>query len=56
MAESSGPQSFRADMDAHHYAQLVQSWRDKYPMLRIVGGCCGITPEHIAYLKRVIVE
>ncbi|GAX28538.1 hypothetical protein FisN_12Hh094 [Fistulifera solaris] len=56
MAESSGPQPFRADMDAHYYAQLVQSWRDKYPMLRIVGGCCGITPEHIAYLKLVIVE
>ncbi|GAX15200.1 betaine-homocysteine S-methyltransferase [Fistulifera solaris] len=56
MAESSGPQPFRADLDVHHYAQLVQSWRDQYPLLRIVGGCCGITPEHIAYLKQVIVE
>jgi S-methylmethionine-dependent homocysteine/selenocysteine methylase len=56
MAESSGPQPFRVDLDVHHYAQLVQSWRDKYPLLRIVGGCCGITPEHIAYVKQVIVE
>lgn len=56
LAESNEPQPFRKDLDPRHYAQFVQNWRQHYPLLRIVGGCCGITPDHIAYLKQAIVD
>ena len=26
----------------------------KYPHVRIIGGCCGTSPEHIGMMRRVI--
>ncbi|MEK0346158.1 MAG: homocysteine S-methyltransferase family protein, partial [Nitrosopumilus sp.] len=29
---------------------------DQYKKVRIIGGCCGTTPEHIKALRKVIDE
>lgn len=48
MEESDGPQSTRTDLDVKQYAEeFVSSWV-KDCGVTMVGGCCGITPEHIA--------
>ena len=39
----------RADLDPARYAQLAREWLEHGA--DIVGGCCGIGPEHIAALK-----
>lgn len=51
LAESDGPQPMRSDLSPQQYFQnFVQPWtRDLN--VRLVGGCCGITPEHIAFIK-----
>ncbi|NQU06056.1 MAG: homocysteine S-methyltransferase family protein [Calditrichaeota bacterium] len=35
-----------------HYGEYVLRWRDAG--VRIIGGCCGIGPEHIAHIKAVL--
>ena len=56
LAESTAPQPLRQDLDEHHYwNDFVQIWISKYNV-KIVGGCCGITPEHIAYLHARLAE
>lgn len=39
----------RADLTPDRYAQFAQGWRDRGA--DIIGGCCGIGPEHIAALR-----
>ena len=39
----------RADLDPAGYAAFAQDWRDAGAT--IIGGCCGIGPEHIAALR-----
>jgi S-methylmethionine-dependent homocysteine/selenocysteine methylase len=39
----------RADLDPAGYADFAQSWRDAGAT--ILGGCCGIGPDHIAALR-----
>ena len=34
------------------YAHLASEWRDEGA--QIVGGCCGVTPEHIAAARRAL--
>ena len=34
------------------YAQLASQWREEGA--QIVGGCCGVTPEHIAAVRRTL--
>ena len=51
MAESSMPQPFREDIGEHQYwNDFVRLWVEEYGV-QLVGGCCGITPEHIACLR-----
>jgi S-methylmethionine-dependent homocysteine/selenocysteine methylase len=38
------PQPLRTDLDPAHYSEI----NDYH--VKIIGGCCGITPEHIAHL------
>jgi len=47
---SDGPQPMRRDLDPQRYWEFVQDWIANYNVT-MIGGCCGITPEHIAYLK-----
>jgi S-methylmethionine-dependent homocysteine/selenocysteine methylase len=42
----------REDLDAETYASHVEDWIAMGA--RIVGGCCGTLPEHIARLKAVV--
>jgi S-methylmethionine-dependent homocysteine/selenocysteine methylase len=54
LAESTGPQPFRSDLNPQRYYQdFVQEWTQKLGV-SIVGGCCGMTPEHISLLSRSI--
>ncbi len=47
-AANEGLSTLRDDLTPDRYAELVSGWiRDG---ATIVGGCCGITPEHIAAL------
>ena len=39
----------RADLDPAGYAGFARVWRDAGAT--IIGGCCGIGPEHIAELR-----
>lgn len=48
---SHGPQQSRSDLDPKHYhADFVQKWVCDWNV-KIVGGCCAMTPEHISYLS-----
>ena len=50
MEGSDGPQPMRDDLPPDvYYEKFVSKWIDLN--VQIVGGCCGITPEHIAYLR-----
>src|SRR5213592_714697 len=37
---------FDEEIDARAYAELALHWREEGA--QIIGGCCGVTPEHIA--------
>ena len=51
LAEADGPQPFRNDLDPQHYwDDFVSQWTTDFGV-QVVGGCCGITPEHISYLR-----
>lgn len=51
MAESEAPQPFRKDLDCGRYWNgFVKYWIDELGV-QLVGGCCGITPEHIACIR-----
>lgn len=53
LEESAAPQPMREDLSPERYCtQFVEQWVRDCQQLRIVGGCCGMTPEHIAALKR----
>jgi MFS family permease len=47
-----GLSDIRADLDPPRYLKFVQDWRQRGA--GIVGGCCGIGPEHIAEIKRAL--
>jgi S-methylmethionine-dependent homocysteine/selenocysteine methylase len=50
LESSDAPQPFRSDLDEKVYwRKFVKQWIDDYNV-QIVGGCCGITPEHIRYI------
>jgi S-methylmethionine-dependent homocysteine/selenocysteine methylase len=44
----------RNDLDPEHYAAHARQWLEAGA--RVVGGCCGTGPAHIARLKRLIEE
>ena len=49
-------QPFRQDLSEQHYFDdFIKDWIQNYN-LRIVGGCCGITPEHISYIGKHLSE
>ena len=55
-AESEAPQPFRKDLDEKQYwEEFVSKWTSQMGV-QLVGGCCGITPEHIAYLREEIAK
>jgi 5-methyltetrahydrofolate--homocysteine methyltransferase len=37
-------------------AAVLRQFLQKYRKIRIVGGCCGTTPEHIREISRVIAQ
>jgi S-methylmethionine-dependent homocysteine/selenocysteine methylase len=54
MADSDGPQPFRTDLvPKEYYDTFVSTWINEHNV-QLVGGCCGITPEHIQYLNEKI--
>jgi S-methylmethionine-dependent homocysteine/selenocysteine methylase len=48
---NSGLSDIRADLDPAGYARFAAAWRDAGAS--ILGGCCGIGPEHIAALTAI---
>jgi len=50
LAESEEAQPIRKDLGPEHYHTFVSKWADMYG-IKLAGGCCGITPEHIQYLS-----
>jgi S-methylmethionine-dependent homocysteine/selenocysteine methylase/SAM-dependent methyltransferase len=44
---------FDEEIDPEAYARLALEWREEGA--QIVGGCCGVTPEHIAAAARALV-
>jgi S-methylmethionine-dependent homocysteine/selenocysteine methylase len=49
---NAGLSDIRADLDPRRYLKFVQDWLGHGA--GIVGGCCGIGPEHIAEIKRAL--
>ena len=50
--ESDGPQEMRSDLTPdEYYNKFVSKWVTQYNT-QLVGGCCGIAPEHIEYLSQ----
>lgn len=50
MAANDGLDAIRADTSPKFYADTAQEWINLGA--EIIGGCCGITPEHIAILAK----
>lgn len=54
LAKSEAPQPFRKELNEETYwRDFVEIWINKYGV-RVVGGCCGITPQHIRYIRAKI--
>lgn len=51
-AANDGLSGLRADLEPDGYAQFAQSWAEAGASL--IGGCCGIGPEHIERLASVL--
>ena len=47
---NSGLSDIRADLTPHAYLAFAKAWREAGAS--ILGGCCGIGPEHIAVLRQ----
>jgi len=47
-----GLSDIRADLDPPRYLKFVQDWLSRGA--GIVGGCCGIGPEHIAAIRKAV--
>jgi S-methylmethionine-dependent homocysteine/selenocysteine methylase len=47
-----GLSDIRADLDPPRYLRFVQDWLGRGA--GIVGGCCGIGPEHIAAIRKAV--
>ena len=45
---------FDEQIDPAAYAQLALAWREEGA--QIIGGCCGVTPEHIAALAAAVAD
>lgn len=51
MADSDAPQPMRGDLDPQqYYTDFVSEWKQRFG-IQLIGGCCGITPEHIKYIR-----
>jgi S-methylmethionine-dependent homocysteine/selenocysteine methylase len=50
-AANEGLSDIRADLTPARYAQFAKDWREHGA--EIIGGCCGIGPEHIAAIKAI---
>jgi S-methylmethionine-dependent homocysteine/selenocysteine methylase len=52
---SDGPQPMRKDLGPDQYCtEFAQKWCQE-GNVRLMGGCCGMTPEHIAALKEKLI-
>lgn len=52
LSESVAPQPLRTDIGTEQYwEEFVRVWIDEFGV-KIVGGCCGITPEHISCIRK----
>ena len=49
---NAGLSDIRADLDPPRYLRFVQDWLKRGA--GIVGGCCGIGPEHIAAIRKAV--
>ena len=43
-------------MTPEKMSQALADFLKQYKKVRIIGGCCGTNPEHIAALRKVIDE
>ena len=51
MADSEESQPFRNDLGREQYwDDFVKVWVSELD-IQLVGGCCGITPEHVSYIS-----
>ncbi|CAJ1961001.1 unnamed protein product [Cylindrotheca closterium] len=50
LADSQESQPFRTDLDEKQYWSFIQLWTERFGV-KLVGGCCGITPVYIEHLK-----
>ncbi len=55
MPENQGGQAVYK-MTPEKMAEAMSDFLSKYKKVRIIGGCCGTNPEHIAALRKVIDE
>lgn len=52
LENSETAQPFRNDLDEKQYwNDFVRQWINEFKV-QLIGGCCGITPEHIGYIKK----
>lgn len=52
LESSEGAQAMRDDLCPNKYScEFVNLWRGS---VQLIGGCCGIGPDHISVLKEVL--
>lgn len=54
LAESSEPQAIREDIDPEEFVDICMKWIQESKSISILGGCCGIGPEHIRALHQAL--
>jgi S-methylmethionine-dependent homocysteine/selenocysteine methylase len=47
-----GKLTLRADLSPDAYAAFARRWCDQGAT--IIGGCCGIGPDHLARIRRIV--
>ncbi|KAJ8524454.1 hypothetical protein ON010_g16662 [Phytophthora cinnamomi] len=52
LAESSEPQAMRTDLAVERYTDFVSQWVELGA--EVVGGCCGIGPEYISNIHKML--
>ena len=50
MATSTEAQPMRNDLPPTNYSTFARDWHNGYGV-QLIGGCCGIGPDHIACLR-----
>jgi S-methylmethionine-dependent homocysteine/selenocysteine methylase len=55
-SSSGTPQPLRTDLTPpQYYHDFIQPWIQEYNV-QVIGGCCGVSPQHIAFINKQLYQ